>query len=317
MVDSKSDTAESLGMIRTLLLCIALVACAADSHPRVVADASQGLGADADEGRDSDAAAFADASASATDFRQPGPFTLTQSAGTTQTGGCNLSYQLFTPSGGDASALVVLGHGFQRSAAQMQDMATHIASYGVRVVTPEFCHSSFLDTDHEQNGLDAAALATELAGSNPVIFAGHSAGGLAALVAASESDNTLALLSLDLVDSADIGNSAAANLDLPWLALAGEPDSCNSNGNGLALLAQPHRVGVRIQGANHCDFEGPSSGTCTAFCGAQSEAPPLIRALAAAFVAWQLNLDATGEDWASPSGAHWQELVDQSLIETL
>ena len=304
-------------MSRYTLPFVILLAACGDASIQGSQDAA-GSVVDATQAGSSDASATPDAaSASTTDFVEPGPHAVTVTTGSATVNGCDLGYSEFTPASAPHPSLLVLGHGFQRSAAQMAGLAEHVASFGVRVVTPEYCHSSFLDTDHQQNGLDAAALATQLADGDAIVFAGHSAGGLAAVVAAAANEDSVAVLGLDAVDANDLASDTAASLTVPIFGIVGEPDSCNSNGNGLAMLSAAMHYGVRIAGANHCDFEDPTSGVCTGFCGAQTGGPVTARALAAAFVVWQLGLDATGEAWATPAGSEWQRLADEGVLEAL
>lgn len=297
------------------LFSLALAGCGEPSD-QSLQDAASSV-ADAPPAHSGDATGNADAASATTNFVEPGPHAVTVTAGSATVNGCDLGYSLFAPESADHPSLLLLGHGFQRSAAQMAGLAEHVASFGVRVVTPNFCHSSFLDTDHQQNGFDAAALATQLADGDGIVFAGHSAGGLAAVVAASASQDSVAVLGLDTVDANDLASGTSASLTIPIFGIVGEPDSCNSNGNGIAMLGGAMHYGVRMVGANHCDFEDPTTGTCTGFCGAQTSSPVTVRALAAAFVLWQLGLDASGEQWAAPTGSEWQRLANEGVLEVL
>ena len=75
---------------------------------------------------------------------------------------------------------------------------------------------------------DAIALATELAGGGKVIYAGHSAGGLSAVLAAKAATSSLAVLGLDLTDADGLALAAANDVTVPALGLIGEPSSCNA-----------------------------------------------------------------------------------------
>lgn len=253
----------------------------------------------------------------ATDFSQAGPFAVTESSGTTSVNGCTLDYQLFTPDAQNQAPLVILGHGFQRDASNVAAIAAHLSSYGVRVATPNYCHSSALDADHQQNGLDAAALSAGLAAGAGVIHAGHSAGGVAALVAAANDDATIAVLGLDMTDANSIGATAASGITLPALGLFGESSGCNSSGNGTGVFESMNTSSsLQVIGATHCDFEAPTSSLCTLFCGgASGDRAATVQTLAAAFVAWQAGLDESGQSWIQ--GEEQERLVSEGLIRVL
>lgn len=252
------------------------------------------------------------------DFLAGGPRSVTSVIDTLDTADCSLAYTLFTPDGGDAvTPLVVLGHGFARNQQRMAGLAEHIASFGLRVVTPQYCHLSLSDADHVANGRDAVALSLALAGDAPVAHAGYSAGGLAAILAATEDAATVAVLGLDYVDADDLGVAAAVALTTPTLGLLGEPSMCNTDNNGAPVFDLDGRWAARVVGATHCDFEDPTDALCTAFCGEETGALPTVRAVAAAFLAWQLGVTPSGESWASPGGTEWERLVDEGTLTPL
>ena len=70
-------------------------------------------------------------------------------------------------------------------------------------------------------GHDMAQLAATLGSVHP-IFAGHSAGGLSAFLAAADTPAALGVLGLDPVDASDAGSSAASDIDGPAYAILGE-----------------------------------------------------------------------------------------------
>ena len=100
-----------------------------------------------------------------------------------------------------------------------------------------------------------------------VIYAGFSAGALAALVAARNDPSALGVVTLDLVDAQGIGERAAQGLDKPLIGLVGEPTNCNANENSSAVFAAMHQAQqLRIAGAGHCDFEAPTDALCELVC---------------------------------------------------
>jgi pimeloyl-ACP methyl ester carboxylesterase len=182
--------------------------------------------------------------------------------------GCALKYSTFAPANpaGASTDWVILAHGFLRSQARMRDLATRMAQDGLYVATLDFCNQKPWAGRHVQNSHDMLALAHHL-GARRVVYAGFSAGGLAALLAAREDRRTVGVLTLDLVDAGGLGLGAARALDKPLLAIAGEPANCNAEGNGAAVYAASRVARVeRIAGASHCDFESPTDGLCELVC---------------------------------------------------
>jgi hypothetical protein len=120
------------------------------------------------------------------------------------------------------------------------------------------------------------------------------------------------VLGLDLTDKDNIALQAASGLVVTALGLVGEAGSCNAKGNGVAVFdALSQATALRINGAKHCDFEAPTTAFCTLPCGRQSAARAAqVRALAAAFVAWQAGADLSGREWVVSGGvglAQWQQ----------
>ena len=154
----------------------------------------------------------------------------------------------------------------------------------------------------------------------PVYFVGHSAGGLAALLASTQSDDVAGHLGLDTVDSAGLGLAAASSLAVPSAALLGMSEACNSGGNAVGVYAADSDAQVlRLPGADHCDFESPTDALCTAFCASGSGPEPAtsqtIIALTTAWLVWQAGLEADGEAWWSGEGL--DELLSLGTVEVL
>jgi len=254
-----------------------------------------------------------------TDFARPGPHAIGATTGSLSRGGCTLAYELYEPADASNAPLVVLGHGFSRDRSNVAGIAEHIASFGVRVATPNFCHSSFSDTDHVQNAEDAAALSAALAGGSAVIHAGPSAGGLSAVLAGARDEATIAVLGLDLTDADELALGAANDLAVPALGLVGNESSCNASGNGRGVFAaMPEGQAIHVVGATHCDFEDPTGSLCTTFCGGSAEDRlHTVKALAAAFVAWRSGIDSTGQEWTLPTGTEFARLQSAGAIAPL
>jgi dienelactone hydrolase len=201
--------------------------------------------------------------------------------------GCKLDYRLYRPAGDGSDALVVLGHGFLRSQARMRDLAAAIAADGIPVATLDYCNMHPWNGGHVRNGLDMIALAQTLE-ARRVVYAGFSAGALAALLAGRNDPRAVGIVALDLVDAEGLGRRAARGLDKPLVGLAGEPTNCNADGNGRRVYAASDRAVVhRIEGAGHCDFEAPTDGLCELLCKdpdtrAPSPRPEIVAAATAA-----------------------------------
>lgn len=255
---------------------------------------------------------------SSADLRATGSLTVTSSSGTLQTtSGCALSWQHFVPDGGSTAPLVVLTHGLQRSEAQMTTWAAHLASWGLEVVTPTSCHASIIDLDQEQNGLDLIELAAATR-AGPVIYAGHSAGGLASWVAASRDANAVGLFGLDPVEFNTLGATASPDIGVRTYAVTGDDSTCNGFGNQPALIdAVAGSTRLYVVDADHCDFEVPTGPLCTLVCGRSTNARfteveirDTVRGLLTSALLDLAGLDPTAAaTWWTPGGAcfDWME----------
>ena len=268
---------------------------------------------DVDTNDDTDIEVDTDTPVSNVNYEASGPLPLTESDGSLTLTGCALEYTMYTPSGGASAPLVVLGHGFSRTKAQMVDVARHIAGHGLRVVTPSYCFSGFLNADHARNGEDAADLSVALAAGADVVHIGFSAGGASAFVAASDDPGAVGVFGLDMVDTdgTNIANDAAQSLTIPVFGVVGDSNQCNSTNNGVpAYSTASMGAAVRVPGATHCDFEGPTGFTCTAFCGGENAAQKVTaRALASAFAAWVTDVDPGANAWLEPGGDAYDDLI--------
>jgi hypothetical protein len=189
-----------------------------------------------------------------------------QSGVVTSATGCELHYRLHQPTGSSSRDLIVLGHGFLRSQERMVDLARALADVGISAVTLDYCNSRLWDGRHFRNGLDMILVADAL-GAERVVYAGFSAGGLAALVAGRNDPRTVGVVALDLVDANRLGEGMAAGLDRPLIGLVGDPSPCNAENNGLAVFSATDQAAVEwVEGAEHCDFESPTDWLCRLVC---------------------------------------------------
>lgn len=195
----------------------------------------------------------------------------------------------YQPEGGNGLALA-WSHGFARSPANHATSAARAASWGFLVATPELPSFSDQEVNAEflTGDLHDAAVSK---GASEVGYVGHSAGGLASVLAASGGDAWV-LVGLDGTDVDDLGVAADASVTAPTLLLAGEPSACNADGNGRAWTASGTLRRLVINAASHCDFESDTDSLCESLCGASDAARQ--DAVAAWAIAWMMEV--AGED---------------------
>lgn len=187
--------------------------------------------------------------------------------------GCRLDYRVHRRVNEPGTVRVVLAHGFLRDQDRMQGFADALAQRGLPTLTLDLCNMRPWDGAHRQNGRDMAQLARGL-GARDVVYAGFSAGGLAALMAASIDRNAIGVFAMDIVDRDGLGQQLAAGLSIPIAGLVADPSSCNAHNNGLAVYAAASDARVRrFSGATHCDFETPTDALCELLCEPGGRSP--------------------------------------------
>ncbi|WP_295389093.1 alpha/beta hydrolase [uncultured Thiodictyon sp.] len=180
--------------------------------------------------------------------------------------GCLLDTTRFQPRRPRTSDLAILAPGFLRDQRQLAGLALALAGRGIPVVTLTFCNTSAWDGRPIRNALDMMAVGRRL-GATAVVYAGFSAGGLAALIAGRLDRHAVGVVALDLVDAQGLGVGMARALDRPLVGLAGAPAACNAYNNGLKVFAVAPRASVTpIPWASHCDFESPTDWLCESLC---------------------------------------------------
>lgn len=256
------------------------------------------------------------------DLRVAGPFAVAVAEGAhTAASGCVLHDDPHTPVDGTAAPLVVLLHGLERSRENMADWAAHSASWGLAVATPDQCRCSVDDLDQEQNGRDAVELAAAL-GSGATIHAGHSAGGLAAFVAAAEDPGAGGLLGLDATEWLDIRAGVAPGNAVPAHGLLGDPSLCNLDQSTVGLFtAVPGGRLLGLPDPDHRDVERPTVWVCTVPCGTGSNdrfSDEAIQAtmlgLSTAFLLGAAGLDDDRGAWWEPGGKWYVRLAADGSI---
>jgi len=191
--------------------------------------------------------------------------------------GDKVEVDFFIPKTSRPAPLVVVAHGFARGRKNFEGWGQRLAAAGYFAAIPDLPSN----TDHRQNGHAIDDLIQLLSANPPekirtsrietsrVAVVGHSAGGLATLLAASKNRRIILWIGLDPVDSGDIGVKAADDRSFAALALLAEPSRCNQRQNIKGL--QEHLRGpwlmAKVEGAHHCDPEDPSDKWCTFTCG--------------------------------------------------
>lgn len=277
-------------------------------------------GSDSDDPTDTDPDDSGSDVLPAEDYRNPGPYSVQSSTGQESADSCEMDFTLYTPVGLTDAPLVLLAHGFVRSRANMVGWAEHFASWGLQVATPDLCHASIWDTDHSANADDLIALGQNLS-SDSVIYAGQSAGGLAATLAVGRDPSSLGALGLDATDSESLGAGEASQITSAVYGLAGEPSDCNANSNGLSIysaISQAHVL--RVTEADHCDFESDTDALCTAFCQGSNnqftddQIHQAILGLSTAALLDMTGQSQAGVAWWSEEGEYYGELQTSGII---
>lgn len=197
---------------------------------------------------------------------RPVPDIVIESGRMRSTTGCPFDYSIYRPKGATGPVEVVLAHGFLRDRGRMDGLARALSAAGLATVTIDLCNMRPWDGAHRENAADMRRVADRL-GAGRTLYAGFSAGGLAALLAADGDPDSVGVLALDLVDQSRMGERAAAELGRPIVGLFGDASGCNADNNGLAAMAAAGQSQViRVPGATHCDFEAPTDGLCRLVC---------------------------------------------------
>jgi pimeloyl-ACP methyl ester carboxylesterase len=181
-----------------------------------------------------------------------------------------LRYTLHSPAA-PARQRVILAHGFLRSPQTLDHLAKTLADQNIETACLALRRSRPWAGNHAENARDLIALRESL-GWNDVAYAGFSAGGLSALLAAAEDPGCHRLLLLDPVDHRALGTQAAPRIRIPTLAILGAPGPGNANRNAAAMLAAiPGGRIIEIPQASHCDFEARPSKLCLRLTGANPD----------------------------------------------
>jgi MYXO-CTERM domain-containing protein len=212
----------------------------------------------------------------------PGSLKIEEYARQESVGGKTISFDLYVPVTSKPCPIVTLAHGFARSRVMMRDWGKLLASRGYVAAAPDFPGA-----DHPANGKLLSALlewmVTESQKSGSPLagrvdptrrgVVGHSAGGLASLLAASADATIDVVVGLDPVDNGGQGKQAVPAIKVPVSVLRATPGTCNDSGNAQALYAAltGPALSLEVKAATHCDPEWPSDPFCSLLCGASDD----------------------------------------------
>jgi len=170
-----------------------------------------------------------------------------------------------------ATQRVIIAHGFLRSPETMDYLSTALAKAGCETASIDLKRSKPWNGRHAENAQDMIALRQSL-GWESVVYAGFSAGGLSALLAAADDPACHGVLLLDPVEHGKLGINAAARVKVPVLAILGQPGPGNAQGNAAPMLAAiPQARTIEIKSATHCDFETSPSIACHLITGSKPD----------------------------------------------
>ena len=249
----------------------------------------------------------------------------------TLTSGQSIEYTFYKPAEINHTTQVTLVHAFSRNMNSYHELAEHYSSWGLGVITMNLLHSSIFDNDPLQDAIDLRELSINFSDGRPVIYVGHSAGAMRAIVAAAEDTNAIAILGLDLTDGAYedsggefLGLMYANMLSIPIWGMLGESSSCNAYGNGLNVyLEAENGNAISISEADHCDFEFPTNFVCTLLCQEENEMysengiKSIILNLSTSFLLHHNdNMTDLNLFWI-PGNYYYDDLIDQGAIEQL
>ncbi|WP_224728145.1 alpha/beta hydrolase [Francisella sp. SYW-2] len=108
--------------------------------------------------------------------------------------------------------------------------------------------------------------------NNNLALVGFSAGGLATLIATSESTKVKLWIGLDPVDVGNLGSQAAKNINCPTYIIAAPASACNANNNYKDFITSlKDNTLIKVSGAVHVDAESPTSRFAELFCGRSTQ----------------------------------------------
>ena len=242
-----------------------------------------------------------------------------------------MEYTLYNPINHESEFSVLLVHGFSRDQSVMVGFAEHFASWGLPTITMNLLHSSIMDNDPVLDALDINILADQVGQGLPIVYVGHSSGGMRSVLAASQNSNVIGVLGLDLVDALYLGTdnqyyglSVASNMMIPVWGMFGESSACNANSNGVNIFQEVVQGNaVIITEADHCDFELPTNFFCSLLCGQENyifsddDIEEVVLNLSTSFILDIFNFDETNIELWDPGNNYYDSLVTVGALQQI
>lgn len=192
----------------------------------------------------------------------------------------NIGTQIYYPgatSGSNAAVaqgtfpVLVMGHGFAMGVDAYSNLWNYFSPRGYIVVLPTTEGGLLPAPNHGAFGQDLAFLATAMQAANTdpaspffgrvapaTALMGHSMGGGASFLGAANNTTIQTLVNFAAAETNPSAISAAANVQVPTLVMAGSDDCVTPiNGNQGPMynaLTVPCRAFVTVTGGNHCQF---------------------------------------------------------------
>ena len=242
-----------------------------------------------------------------------------------------MDYSLYYPFNHESEVVVLLVHGFSRDQSVMAGFAEHFASWGIKTITMNLLHSSIVDNDPILDALDINILADQIGQGLPIVYVGHSSGGMRSVLAASQNSNAIAVLGLDLVDALYPGTdnqyyalSSVSNMMIPVWGMFGESSACNANSNGLNVFQDAVQGNaVIITEADHCDFELPTNFLCSFLCGQENyifsddDIEEVVLNLSTSFILDIVNFSELNIQLWEPGNNYYDSLVTVGALQQI
>jgi len=261
-----------------------------------------------------------------------GPFDVSSgSYAITTADSSQMNYSVYYPVNHESEAVVLLVHGFSRDRGVMAGFAEHFASWGLKTITMDLLHSSIVENNPIFDALDINFLADQIAQGLPIVYLGHSSGGMRSVLAASQNSNAIAVLGLDLVDALYPGMdnqyyalSAVSNMMIPVWGMFGESSACNANGNGVNVFQDAVQGNaVIITEADHCDFELPTNFLCSFLCGQENyifyedDIERVVLNLSTSFILSIVNFSELNIQLWEPGNNYYDSLVAVGALQQI
>ena len=261
-----------------------------------------------------------------------GPFDVDSGSNViTTSDSSQMDYSIYFPVNYQSEVVVLLVHGFSRDQSVMAGFAEHFASWGIKTITMNLLHSSIVDNDPIMDALDINILADQIGQGLPIVYLGHSSGGMRSVLAASQNSNAIAVLGLDLVDALYPGSdnqyyalSLVANMMIPVWGMFGESSTCNANSNGLNVFQDAVQGNaVIVTEADHCDFELPTNFLCSFLCGQENyifsddDIEEVVLNLSTSFILDIVNFSDLNIQLWEPGNNYYDSLVTVGALQQI